>query len=115
MAAYIECCRYSYHKQGVGTGLKLGTRGAGAQAGAPAFADVAAGAGPASAPQDAPAGPVFRAIIELDQTFMEVEGQKIDLLPGMSSEASVILGKQRLIEYVLQPLRGYRQDAFREK
>jgi 4-hydroxy-2-oxoheptanedioate aldolase len=34
VAAYIECCRYSYHKQGVGAGLKMGTRGAGAQAGA---------------------------------------------------------------------------------
>ena len=34
VAAYIECCRYSYHQQGVGAGLKMGTRGAGAQAGA---------------------------------------------------------------------------------
>lgn len=88
---------------------------AGIQAGAPAFAGAVAEAGPAAAPRGSPAGPVFKAIIELDQTFMEVEGQKIDLLPGMSSEASVILGKQRLIEYLLQPLRGYRQDAFREK
>lgn len=61
------------------------------------------------------AGPLFRALIDLDQTYMEIEGRKIDLLPGMSAEASVILGKQRVIEYVLQPLRGYRQDAFRER
>ena len=40
---------------------------------------------------------------------------KINLSLGMSAEAAVILGKQRLIEYVLQPFRGYRQDAFREK
>ena len=60
-------------------------------------------------------GPVFKALIDLDQTWMEIEGRKIDLLPGMSAEAAVILGQQRLIEYVLQPLRGYRQDAFREK
>ena len=58
---------------------------------------------------------MFKALIELDQTYMEIEGQKIDLLPGMSSEASFILGRQRLIDYLLQPLRGYRQDAFREK
>ncbi len=61
------------------------------------------------------AGPMFKALIDLDQTYMEIEGRKIALLPGMSAEAAVILGKQRLIEYVLQPLRGYRQDAFREK
>lgn len=34
VAAYIECCRYGYHQQGVGSGLNAGTRGAGAQAGA---------------------------------------------------------------------------------
>ena len=90
---------------------------AGAQAGSPVLGGLAAGAAPPAAPQQRgeTAGPVFKAIIELDQTFMEVEGRRIELLPGMSSEASVILGKQRIIEYVLQPLRGYRQDAFREK
>ncbi len=34
VAAYIESCRYGYHTQGVGFGLQIGTRGAGAQAGA---------------------------------------------------------------------------------
>ena len=76
-----------------------------------------AGASPGSRP---PAGanmasPMFKALIDLDQTYMEIGGRKIALLPGMSAEAAVILGKQRLIEYLLQPLRGYRQDAFRER
>ena len=89
----------------------------GVQSGPQALTGITNGVAPANAPQSGgeAGGPVFKAIIELDQTFMEVEGQKIDLLPGMSSEASVILGKQRVIEYLLQPLRGYRQDAFREK
>ncbi len=87
---------------------------AGSLAGATALAG---GAAPTTAtpPLGEPAGPVFKALIELDQTYMEIEGRKIALLPGMSSEAALILGRQRLIEYVLQPLRGYRQDAFREK
>lgn len=88
---------------------------AGAPGGAPAPGNVAAGAGPATAPQPAPAGPVFKALIDLDRTYMEIEGQKVELLPGMAAEAALILGTQRVIEYVLQPLRGYRQDAFREK
>lgn len=32
VTAYMECCRYAYHRQGVGQGLGQGTRGAGAQA-----------------------------------------------------------------------------------
>ena len=90
---------------------------AGAQDGNSAFTSAAGGAAATSAtPTGATlGGPAFKALIDLDQTYMEVEGRKIGLLPGMSSEAAVILGKQRLIEYFLQPLRGYRQDAFREK
>ncbi len=90
---------------------------AGALGGGPEFASAAAGASGAPAAQSGSVqgGPAFKALIDLDQNYMEVEGRKISLLPGMSSEAAVILGKQRVIEYVLQPLRGYRQDAFREK
>ena len=88
---------------------------AGALTGDQPTAGVAAGVSRApSQGQSNPTGPVFKALIELDQTYMEVEGRRMDLLPGMSAEAAVILGKQRIIEYVLQPLRGYRQDAFRE-
>ena len=86
---------------------------AGGQAGGQGSPGVVAGA-PQPGGADM-AGPMFKALIDLEQTYMEIEGRKIELLPGMSAEAAVILGKQRLIEYVLQPLRGYRQEAFREK
>ena len=82
----------------------------------PGGALLAGAATPTSHPPGAATtGPMFKALIELDRTYMEIEGQRIPLLPGMSAEAAVILGKQRVIDYVLQPLRGYRQDAFREK
>ena len=85
------------------------------QAGTSALGSVTAGAGPPTSPQPVPTGPVFKALIELDRSYMEIEGQRVELLPGMAAEAALILGTQRVIEYVLQPLRGYRQDAFREK
>ncbi len=88
---------------------------AGTQAGAPALGSSLAGAAPATSPQPVAAGPVFKALIELDRSYMEIEGRDVELLPGMAAEAAFILGTQRVIEYVLQPLRGYRQDAFREK
>ena len=88
---------------------------AGSQASRSSPAGTMAATIPGSLPPGVAAGPMFRALIDLDQTYMAIEGRKIELLPGMSAEAAVILGKQRLIEYLLQPLRGYRQDAFREK
>lgn len=63
----------------------------------------------------APGAPAFRTLIDLDRTHLEIEDQKIALSPGMAVEAAIVLGRQRVIEYVLHPLRGYRQDAFREK
>ena len=63
----------------------------------------------------APDRPAFRTLIDLDRTHLEIENEKIALSPGMAVEAAIVLGRQRVIEYVLHPLRGYRQDAFREK
>lgn len=70
---------------------------------------------PAGVAVPATAGPMFKALIKLDQDYMDVEGRTIPLVPGMTAEAAFILGRQRIIDYVLLPLRGYRQDAFREK
>ncbi len=88
---------------------------AGTHAGTPVPENPAAGNASATTSQPTAAGPVFKAIIELDQNYMEIEGRRVELLPGMAAEAALILGTQRVIEYLLQPLRGYRQDAFREK
>ena len=59
--------------------------------------------------------PAFRTLIDLDRTHLEIEDETIALSPGMAVEAAIVLGRQRVIEYVLHPLKGYRQDAFREK
>ena len=84
--------------------------------------DASAAAGGPSGPlalQDQTAGsvegPAFRILIDLDRTHLEIENETIALSPGMAVEAAIVLGRQRVIEYVLHPLRGYRQDAFREK
>ena len=63
----------------------------------------------------APGAPAFRTLIDLDRTHLDIENETIALSPGMAVEAAIVLGRQRVIEYVLHPLRGYRQDAFRER
>lgn len=62
-----------------------------------------------------PSGPAFRTLIDLDRAWLDIEDEKIALSPGMAVEAAILLGRQRVIEYILRPLRGYREDAFREK
>ena len=70
---------------------------------------------PAGAALPSTGAPMFKALIKLDRDYMDVEGRTVPLVPGMTAEAAVILGRQRILDYVLLPLRGYRQDAFREK
>ena len=62
-----------------------------------------------------PEGRTFRVLIELDRDWFELDGEHVPLSSGMSVEASILIGSQRVIEYVLRPLEGYRQDALREK
>ena len=85
--------------------------------GAPDAGAAAGGTGRLTREQTAgePDGPAFRTLIDLDRTHLEIENEQIPLSPGMAVEAAIVLGRQRVIEYVLHPLRGYRQDAFREK
>lgn len=60
-------------------------------------------------------GPVHQATIDLDATTMRVEGANIQLRAGMTVEASILLlGKQRIIDFVLEPLIGYRETALRK-
>ena len=79
-----------------------------------------AGSGPvgnAALPQIA-AGPerqAFRVLIELDRDWFDLDGERMPLSSGMAVEASILIGSQKVIEYVLRPLEGYRQDALREK
>lgn len=60
-------------------------------------------------------GPVYKAIIDLDTSSMEINGETIPLRAGMAVEASILLGKQRIIDFVLEPLIGYRETALRER
>ena len=60
-------------------------------------------------------GPVYKAIIDLDTSAMEINGETIPLRAGMTVEASILLGKQRIADFVLEPLIGYRETALRER
>ena len=51
----------------------------------------------------------------LDQDWLNVEGNKVQLIPGMAVTAEVKTGTRYLIEYFLAPLLRYRQESVRER
>ena len=71
--------------------------------------------GRAAAPPTDDQGPVYAARISLGQTKMQIEDKLINLSPGMAVTAEIKTGERRIIDYLLSPLRKYRQDSLRER
>jgi len=57
----------------------------------------------------------YTARISLDRDTMHVDGQDVPLTPGMAVTAEIKTGRQRIIDYLLDPLRRYRHDSFQER
>jgi hemolysin D len=62
-----------------------------------------------------PSDPLYTARISLDQDTMPVDGQAIPLTPGMTVTAEIKTDRQRVIDYLLDPIRRYRHDSFQER
>jgi membrane fusion protein len=51
----------------------------------------------------------FRALADLDEDAMAVQGQRRPVLPGMAGRAAVIVGRRSLVSYAFEPLRQVRE------
>jgi HlyD family type I secretion membrane fusion protein len=58
---------------------------------------------------------LYTARISLDQNFMMIDGKKVELSPGMTVTAEIKTGKQRILDYLLDPLLRYRDGSFHER
>ncbi|EPL9572427.1 HlyD family type I secretion periplasmic adaptor subunit [Providencia rettgeri] len=65
--------------------------------------------------QDENLGLVFLGQIGLQQKSLLVDGEKIELTPGLSIVAEIKTDKRRVIDYLLSPINEYTSNAMREK
>ena len=65
--------------------------------------------------QDENLGLVYLAQIGLSNKQLLVEGEHIELTPGLSIVAEIKTDKRRLIDYLLSPINEYTSTAMREK
>lgn len=54
--------------------------------------------------EDKERGLLYRAVIQLDETDMVVDGKSRRLEPGMSVSAEIKTGKRTILSYLLSPL-----------
>lgn len=69
----------------------------------------------ADAVMDEKLGAVFPAMIRLDRAGLDVNGQWVRLGPGMQVTAEVGIGKRRVIDYLLSPVRQTLDEGGRER
>lgn len=62
-----------------------------------------------------PGAPGYRALVSLHKPFLEVDGKRFPLQPGMQVTAEINLGTRTVLEYVLSPVRRTLHDAARER
>lgn len=69
----------------------------------------------ADASQDETQGLIYRTHIDMRTTWLNVDGRKVEMVPGMGVSVEVKTGKRRLIEYILTPLLRYKMDSVEER
>lgn len=57
---------------------------------------------------------IFPAQIELVQNYITINDKEVILTPGMTITAEIKVGKRRVIDYLLSPVREYKAEAWRE-
>lgn len=65
--------------------------------------------------QDENLGLVFLGQIGLNKKQLLVDGEQIELTPGLSIVAEIKTDKRRIIDYLLSPINEYTSNAMREK
>lgn len=60
-------------------------------------------------------GLVYPARVALEQGFVEVDGGRRELSPGMAVQVEIHTGTRRIIEYFLSPLRKTLRESIRER
>ncbi|MEM9395523.1 MAG: HlyD family type I secretion periplasmic adaptor subunit [Pseudomonadota bacterium] len=69
----------------------------------------------ADALQDAEGTPVFRVAISTENDFLEHNGTRLPIRPGMQAQVDIQTGSRTVMSYLLNPLRRAGAEALRER
>lgn len=61
-------------------------------------------------PLPAPGDGEFRALVDIDDAAIPVDGRRRELLPGMAGQARVVVSRRTLASYAFEPIRQLRES-----
>ena len=65
-----------------------------------------------NATADKDLGPVFKAKIKLDRSAVQVNGQAVELTPGMTANAEIVTRKRSVLTFLMEPITKRFDEAF---
>ena len=57
----------------------------------------------------------FNVIVETNRSFLEAEGRRLPITPGMMTDTQIITGRKSVLSYLLKPVSKARSEALRER
>lgn len=105
----VKLAAYPFQKYGMVEGTVI-------HIGADASENNASGNDNSSEPKSAKAQPpTYKAIVRLAAQQLEIDGDKLKLVPGMQVVAEIHQGKRTVLEYLLSPVQQAFHEAGRER
>jgi len=57
----------------------------------------------------------YRIIVKTDKNYLERNGERLPIIPGMIASVDIITGKKTILDFILKPILKTKQDAFHER
>jgi len=57
----------------------------------------------------------YRVIVRTEKNYLERNGQKLPIIPGMIASVDIITGKKTILDFILKPILKVKQNALHER
>lgn len=57
----------------------------------------------------------YRVVLETNKNYLERNGQRLPIIPGMVADVDIITGKKTVADFILKPVLKVKQNAFTER
>ena len=57
----------------------------------------------------------FNVIVETDRSYLQQQGRRLPITPGMMTDTQIITGRKSVLSYLLKPVMKARNEALRER
>lgn len=59
--------------------------------------------------------PYYRVLVKTDRNYLEKNGKKLPIIPGMIASVDIITGQKSILDFILKPILKTKQDALHER